>query len=237
MATLHRTPHLKLQEMCDCYLNTDFSKHLTAMASVNSTDFMEDGYKYLALALLEATTQKAKELSFEKSSDFVTVRIKVADRNIDLLPPAQELVGAVMSIIRHIIHLEEDEGKSPLVLGLKNGQLDLSVKMKKEKNTESLTIWFPELENKTISKKEPIATGLERSECRLCGYTAKGKFSGDICPECGMTYWKCGKCNFIFTAPSPPEKCPECGEKCDFLNITCYTPDCGGPGNIDPRLV
>jgi hypothetical protein len=33
-----------------------------------------------------------------------------------------------------------------------------------------------------------------------------------------------------------PEECPECKEKCDFKNITCYTPDCGGPGNIDTRL-
>ncbi len=24
--------------------------------------------------------------------------------------------------------------------------------------------------------------------------------------------------------------------KGDFKNITCYTPACGGPGNIDPRL-
>jgi hypothetical protein len=24
--------------------------------------------------------------------------------------------------------------------------------------------------------------------------------------------------------------------KCEFKNVTCYTPECGGPGNIDPRL-
>jgi len=57
-----------------------------------------------------------------------------------------------------------------------------------------------------------------------------------ICPECGLTYWKCSKCGFLITAAMPPEKCPQCKEKCDFLDVTCYTPDCGGPGNIDPRL-
>ncbi|MFH0844854.1 MAG: hypothetical protein V1930_05205, partial [Pseudomonadota bacterium] len=56
------------------------------------------------------------------------------------------------------------------------------------------------------------------------------------CPACGLTYWKCAKCGFLMTAASPPDACPECKEKCDFLNVTCYTPDCGGPGNIDPRL-
>jgi hypothetical protein len=34
----------------------------------------------------------------------------------------------------------------------------------------------------------------------------------------------------------PPDTCSQCNEKCDFLNVTCYTPECGGPGHIDPRL-
>lgn len=51
-----------------------------------------------------------------------------------------------------------------------------------------------------------------------------------------ITHWKCGSCDFTFTAPTPPKECPECKEKCDFKNITCYTPDCGGPGNVDSRL-
>jgi rubrerythrin len=34
----------------------------------------------------------------------------------------------------------------------------------------------------------------------LCGYTAEEKFEGDICPQCGMTFWKCDKCGFMFTA-------------------------------------
>jgi rubrerythrin len=72
--------------------------------------------------------------------------------------------------------------------------------------------------------------------CALCGYTAAGKFVGDICPQCSQTYWKCGECGFLITATAPPDVCPECNEKCDFLNVTCYTPECGGPGHIDPRL-
>lgn len=76
----------------------------------------------------------------------------------------------------------------------------------------------------------------DKFECAHCGYTAKGKFSGDICPNCGLTFWKCSHCGYLITAATPPETCPDCKEKCDFLNVTCYTPDCGGPGKIDPRL-
>ena len=65
--------------------------------------------------------------------------------------------------------------------------------------------------------------------CAMCGYTAAGKFVGDICPQCNQTYWKCGECGFLITANAPPDVCPNCKEKCDFLNVTCYTPECGGP--------
>ena len=69
-----------------------------------------------------------------------------------------------------------------------------------------------------------------------CGYTASGKFVGDICPDNDLTFWKCQKCGYTITVATPPDVCPDCHEKCDFRNVTCYTPDCGGPGNIDPRL-
>jgi len=74
--------------------------------------------------------------------------------------------------------------------------------------------------------------------CTHCGYTASGKFEGDICPQCGLTYWKCSnpQCGFLMTASVPPDACPQCGEKCPFINVTCYVPECGGPDNIDPRL-
>ena len=72
--------------------------------------------------------------------------------------------------------------------------------------------------------------------CAHCGYTADGKFVGDICPQCGLTYWKCAKCGFLITASVPPGVCPECGDGCGFKNVSCYIPECGGPGHIDPRL-
>ena len=75
-----------------------------------------------------------------------------------------------------------------------------------------------------------------KSKCTRCGYTTSGEFVGDICPWCGLPYWKCSNCGFTVTADSPPKVCTSCGEKCNFRNVACYLPDCGGPGNIDPRL-
>lgn len=53
--------------------------------------------------------------------------------------------------------------------------------------------------------------------------------------------WKCDNCGFTFESEAEklPEKCPSCRQKCTFLNVTCYTPDCsldtGEPG-FDPRI-
>ena len=53
-----------------------------------------------------------------------------------------------------------------------------------------------------------------------------------------MTVWKCNKCNHTLSAAKPPEICPSCKEKCLFLDVTCYIPECGGPGsgNINPQV-
>lgn len=74
------------------------------------------------------------------------------------------------------------------------------------------------------------------TSCKNCGHTVGLSFSGDLCPSCGLTYWKCGSCGFLLTAAGPPNACPSCKKTCEFKNVTCYTPECGGPGNVDPRL-
>ncbi len=52
-----------------------------------------------------------------------------------------------------------------------------------------------------------------------------------------MTQWQCTNCGYTFGAEATPEKCPSCQQVCTFNNVTCYIPDCGGPGNVDPRLM
>jgi len=50
--------------------------------------------------------------------------------------------------------------------------------------------------------------------------------------------WKCQKCGYTFDAEAevaPPETCPACKDKCEFLNVSCYIPDCGKTGQ-DTRL-
>ncbi len=76
----------------------------------------------------------------------------------------------------------------------------------------------------------------EKQHCRNCGASVTGETAAELCPSCGLTYWKCGSCGYLLTAATPPDTCPGCHASCEFKNVTCYTPDCGGPGNIDPQL-
>ena len=68
--------------------------------------------------------------------------------------------------------------------------------------------------------------------CGHYGYAPHGVYlmnSGD-------PFWKCGGCGRTVQTANPPDKCPGCGEVFDFKNVTCYSPQFGGPGNIDPQL-
>jgi rubredoxin len=41
-----------------------------------------------------------------------------------------------------------------------------------------------------------------------------------------MNSWKCKSCGYSMKADLPPNDCPSCKKTCEFLDITCYTPDC-----------
>lgn len=50
-----------------------------------------------------------------------------------------------------------------------------------------------------------------------------------------MTSWKCQNCGYAFDADAPPNECPSCKEKCEFVDNSCYTPDCTDKG-VDDRI-
>jgi rubredoxin len=52
-----------------------------------------------------------------------------------------------------------------------------------------------------------------------------------------MDHWMCSECNYIYEADIPYNACPGCGAPCNFYNVSCYIPECGGPDHLDERLV
>jgi len=53
-----------------------------------------------------------------------------------------------------------------------------------------------------------------------------------------MTTWKCDKCGNTITVDRPPDICPSCKQKCEYVDVTCYIPECGGPdaGSINTKV-
>jgi hypothetical protein len=134
--------HLKLQEMCDCYMETEFSKELEHMARQPIADPEEEAIKYLALAVMYAITEQAGSLSLKQKGKSVRAMIKTTD-TIELPPPPNALFDKIDEIVRAILHLEEDKGKMELSLGLRNGEVNVEVKVKREGDKKSIKIKFP----------------------------------------------------------------------------------------------
>lgn len=136
--------HLKLQEMCDCYMNTDFVRQMEGMSGP-SGNIQEDSVKYLALAIMYGVTEKARKLAIKRKQGETRAILKTADAKIELPQPTDQIFDGVVELVRCILHFEEGSGKSPLSLGLQNSQLDLQVKVKEKDAGTSLKIKFPEL--------------------------------------------------------------------------------------------
>ncbi len=144
MERISRNYHARLQEMCDCYMETDYREEIEKMASESSVDVEEDALKYLALSILYATTEKAKKLSFKKKRGERKVTVK-AEEKMELPMPPGEITDKVFEIMRSITHLEGKKGREPFSLGLRDGRMELGVKVKKEEDKESLKLRFPGL--------------------------------------------------------------------------------------------
>jgi len=135
--------HLKLMEMCDCYLGTDYAATIQKVADTPSADTQEDSLRYLALALLFTLTEEAKQLSLKRKKDKITVTIKHDDEKIALRPPARAVFDRIISIMRTILHLNDDKGALPLILGLRNDQIEVQVKIERTADKETLKVKFP----------------------------------------------------------------------------------------------
>jgi ribosomal protein L23 len=138
--------HLKLIEMCDCYLETDFKSQIQKTAKVSSGNLEEDSCKYLALTIMYALTEKAQKLTYKNKKGQLTVAIKADGDKTSVKAPSAEVFNKIISIIRTILHLEDDNASMPLALGLRSGQVEIQVKVERgEDNREALRFKFPDL--------------------------------------------------------------------------------------------
>ncbi len=49
-----------------------------------------------------------------------------------------------------------------------------------------------------------------------------------------MAIWKCNNCGNTVDVFSLPAISPSCEKKCEFVDVSCFIPDCGGVGSGKP---
>jgi hypothetical protein len=144
-----RNYHQRLQEFCDCYLETDPKKELEKAAKGVSGDpggdLDELALKFLGLGIFYGAAEKAKEISLQRSKDGKVI-FSIESRGKYQLPaPSLSVADRIISIARSLTHIEEDQGKEPVSLGLRNDRIEITFQFDRKAGGESFSILFPEM--------------------------------------------------------------------------------------------
>ena len=142
-----RNYHQRLQEFCDCFMETDYKKELEVASQGVSGDPGGDpdelALKFFGLTLLYGANEEAKRISLQRSKEGKVLLSVEARGNYQLPPPSVQLAERIFSIARSITHIEKDRGKSPVSLGLRNDRMEINLDIDRRGGGESLTILFP----------------------------------------------------------------------------------------------
>ena len=144
-----RNYHQRLQEFCDCYMETDPKKELEIAAKGISGDpsgnLDELALKFLGLGIFYGASEKAKKITIQRAKDGKVLFSVEAKGKYQLPSPNTQLADRVISIARAITHIDADQGKLPVSMGLRNDRLDLTFQFDRKADSETFLISFPEL--------------------------------------------------------------------------------------------
>ena len=147
--TLERNYHLRLQEFCDCYMETDPKRELEkASAGISgdpSGDLDELALKFLGLSIFYGASEKARQITLQRSKEGKVLFTVDAKGKYQLPPPGIKVADRVIHIARSITHIDKDQGKLPVSMGLRNDRVDITFQFDRKEAGESFVISFPEL--------------------------------------------------------------------------------------------
>jgi hypothetical protein len=144
-----RNYHQKLQELIDCFMETDpkaeLEKVSKGVSGVPSGDPDELALKFLGLGIFYGATEKAKNISLQRVRDGKVLFTVESRGTYQLPPPKTEVAARIISIARSITHIDDDQGKQPVSVGIRNDRMDVTFQFQRKGQEESFSISFPEL--------------------------------------------------------------------------------------------
>lgn len=133
------TIHKSVQEMCDCFATSDPLKEMSKAKADTSDDA---AVKWVALSTLHAVNQNAKKLTIYRDASG-EVKVLAEYRAAELPVPNGKTAAKVFDAFREMTHIDTEKGKTALALGIRDSSIDLNVKIKRKKDHEKITIYFP----------------------------------------------------------------------------------------------
>ncbi len=143
-----RNYHLRLQEFCDCYMETDPKTELEKAAKGVSGD--PAGTPMSMPSNFSASLSSMEPV--KRPKDFPP---KIKRRQgivyggrqgkIPTSAAPTQLADRIISIARSITHIDADQGKLPVSLGLRNDRIDVTFQFDRKAGDETFSILFPEL--------------------------------------------------------------------------------------------
>jgi hypothetical protein len=135
------TMHRKVQELVDCFATTDPLKEMSKLSMEKGQE--EAPLKWLALAVLHGINSGAEKISLRKTKSG-NVKVLAEYREGELPSPGAEIGAKIFEALRGITHLEGKKGETLLAVGVREGSVDLRVKIKQDQaGEEKITLTFP----------------------------------------------------------------------------------------------
>jgi hypothetical protein len=133
------TPLQRMQELCDCFAETDPLKEMALLG--RDADREEAALKWLALAVLHGVDRHVKKISLERGADG-SVTAKAEYRETKLPSPGPEIGEKIIHAARQISHIEDKEGEMPWAVGIRDSSVEIRVKVKRKNGDEKITLTF-----------------------------------------------------------------------------------------------
>ena len=149
MVLLRRNLHKRLQEMCDCYLESEYKNELSVISKKGVSgdvtgDLTEVALKYLGLAILYTLEERGTRLFVGMADGTIISYIENDHRDTLPLPP-ENIARELLDIVREITHLDAEEATEPLSLGIRESRINLQIDVHREAGEEHIVLKFPAL--------------------------------------------------------------------------------------------
>ena len=146
-----RSPHVKLQEFIDCFLEADHKKELESFSEPKLTGSTreavpDEALRYLALVLLYGIDEKGKDITFVRKKPDQSLCRMSADKFYEIPMPNEEVTVSLFNEIEEMAGMDETKRTGRLIVGLRNDEIDLHVSSTvTDAGEEKILIQLPQL--------------------------------------------------------------------------------------------